>query len=258
MLEKRFANLLELTQLPANPYSASSCALPEPSSAWCFAISSGTLSTRGPPGLLCSFGFSSSLPFISCTNSLDCLWGVPCASSPCCLSSVMNCRFGKLARQSRHTLGSHIIRMTVSCCERLFKYADFSFRLYSLAPYRLATVAGGMLVAFIWTIFPSPLATDRNWLRLEISSALYLLANYFSAIQETMKTKLREELALESPNSPNTVAYRLQIARETIFSKLAVLVPSIEEHLKFQRWEPTIGGSFPRELYEDILLRSKR
>jgi hypothetical protein len=115
-----------------------------------------------------------------------------------------------------------------------------------------------MLVAFIWTIFPSPLATDRNWLRREISAALYLLANYFSAIQETMKTKLRDEVTSEDPNSPNAVASRLQTVRESIFGKLAVLLPSIEEHLKFQHWEPTIGGSFPREVYEDILLRSKR
>ncbi|KAJ8125782.1 hypothetical protein O1611_g7856 [Lasiodiplodia mahajangana] len=30
------------------------------------------------------------------------------------------------------------------------------YPIYELAPYRLATVAGGCLVAFVWTIFPSP------------------------------------------------------------------------------------------------------
>ena len=31
-----------------------------------------------------------------------------------------------------------------------------AYPTYVLAPYRLATVVGGLLVAFIWTIFPYP------------------------------------------------------------------------------------------------------
>ncbi len=46
-------------------------------------------------------------------------------------------------------------------------------RTYELAPYRLASQAGGALVGFIWTVFPSPL-TDRTWLRRDVAATLYL------------------------------------------------------------------------------------
>ncbi len=33
---------------------------------------------------------------------------------------------------------------------------------------------------------------------------------------------------------------------------------SVESHLKWQRWEPTIGGRFPVETYREIMVRSER
>ena len=56
-----------------------------------------------------------------------------------------------------------------------------SIGFYELAPYRLACVAGGCFVAFIWTIFPYPLS-DRSWLRKDLGSTLYLLANYYAVV----------------------------------------------------------------------------
>jgi len=141
---------------------------------------------------------------------------------------------------------------------RVFVCANIRIRLYSLAPYRLATVAGGMLVAFIWTIFPSPIVTDRRLIRREISSAMYFLAKYFSLIQETMKVKLGNDLNVADDSSKTRLQNLLLSLRVTQFGKLAAVLPSIEQHLKFQRWEPTIGGSFPREVYEDIVVRLKR
>ncbi|KAH7134539.1 hypothetical protein B0J13DRAFT_641034, partial [Dactylonectria estremocensis] len=108
---------------------------------------------------------------------------------------------------------------------------------YLLAPYRLAVVAGGSLIAFFWTIFPSPL-TDRTWLRQDLSATIYLLANYFS-----------------SGMSP---AYHLLKARRKIFGKVMRLMSSIESHVAWQRWEPTIGGRFPVQTYQEIIMRSKR
>lgn len=145
---------------------------------------------------------------------------------------------------------------------------------YLLAPYRVATVAGGCLVAFFWTVFPSPL-TDRTWLRRDLSATLYLLANYFSTISQTIRVQLdeeeaqqqrqRQQLLLEKeteqpPPLPEVAspAHHLAKVRHKIFGKLMLLLPSLESHSDWQNWEPTIGGRFPREVYDDILLRSNR
>ncbi|CAK7216025.1 hypothetical protein SEUCBS140593_002731 [Sporothrix eucalyptigena] len=126
---------------------------------------------------------------------------------------------------------------------------------YELAPYRLATVAGGSLVAFFWTIFPKPV-TDRAWLRRDLSATLYLLANYFSVINETLKSTMHGTGG--DPDVPGTPAHRLLKVRQKLFSKLMLLLPSLQMHSAWQKWEPTIGGEFPRAAYEDIILRSGR
>lgn len=130
-----------------------------------------------------------------------------------------------------------------------------SRRIYELAPYRLAIVAAGCIVAFVWTIFPSPL-TDRTWLRRDLAATLYLLANYFSVINETLKSKLKGTGG--DRNVKGTPAHHLAKHRVRLFGKLMMLLPSLKQHADFQRWEPTIGGKFPRELYEDIIQRASR
>ncbi|KAI8625652.1 hypothetical protein F5Y19DRAFT_262256 [Xylariaceae sp. FL1651] len=129
------------------------------------------------------------------------------------------------------------------------------YPIYILAPYRLATVAGGCAVAFFWTIFPSPV-TERTWLRRDLAATLYLLANYFSVINETLKSKLHGTGG--DRNIKGTPAYHLAKHRLRLFSKLMLLLPALKQHADFQRWEPTIGGRFPREIYEDIILRASR
>ncbi|KAH7109407.1 hypothetical protein B0J13DRAFT_579029 [Dactylonectria estremocensis] len=129
------------------------------------------------------------------------------------------------------------------------------YATYLLAPYRLATVAGGSLVAFFWTIFPCPL-TDRTWLRQELSATMYLLANYFSVITSTMQSQLEETAGdMESETPP---IYPLLKARRKILGKVLRLMSSIESHIVWQRWEPTIGGRFPVETYQEIMMRSAR
>ncbi|KAI0486618.1 hypothetical protein F4859DRAFT_466279 [Xylaria cf. heliscus] len=129
------------------------------------------------------------------------------------------------------------------------------YPIYELAPYRLAIVAGGCLVAFFWTIFPSPV-TDRAWLRRDLAATLYLLANYYSVINATLKSKLNGTGG--DRNVKGTPAHQLAKQRYRLFSKLMLLLPSLKQHADFQRWEPTIGGKFPRELYEDTIQRASR
>jgi hypothetical protein len=39
---------------------------------------------------------------------------------------------------------------------------------------------------------------------------------------------------------------------------MMLLLPSMAAHAQWQKWEPTIGGRFPREAYEDIITRTTR
>jgi hypothetical protein len=128
-------------------------------------------------------------------------------------------------------------------------------RIYLLAPYRLATVAGGCLVAFIWTIFPSPI-TERTWLRRDLAAAMYLLGHYFTAINETLKARLHDTGG--DPDIKTSPAHRLHKTRRKLFGKLLLLLPSLQQHAQFQRFEPTLGGRFPREAYLDIIRRATR
>ncbi|KUI65028.1 hypothetical protein VM1G_01178 [Cytospora mali] len=129
------------------------------------------------------------------------------------------------------------------------------YPIYELGPYRLATVAGGAFVAFFWTVFPSPF-TDRTWLRKDLSAVLYLLANYSGVIYTTMKGTMSGTLGdMEVPGCP---AYNLFKIRRKLFGKLTLLLPSLQMHANFQKFEPTIGGKFPEEQYQEIILRSTR
>ena len=128
-------------------------------------------------------------------------------------------------------------------------------RIYLLGPYRLATVAGGCFVAYIWTIFPAPL-TDRTWLRRDISATLYLIANYSSVINSSLQTRLSDEAG--DPHIKGTPAHQLMKYRAKIFGKLMMLIPSLSQHSEWQKWEPAIGGKFPKETYDEIILRINR
>ncbi|KAK6584933.1 hypothetical protein PZA11_003157 [Diplocarpon coronariae] len=127
------------------------------------------------------------------------------------------------------------------------------YPIYELAPYRLACVAGGSLVAFTWTIFPYPLS-DRSWLRKDLGSTLYLLANYYSVVHSTTGARMHNsEGDLNLKSSPGK---QLEKARHKILGKLLMLIPSLKQHTDFQRWEPSIGGKFPRKTYDAITLRT--
>jgi hypothetical protein len=110
-------------------------------------------------------------------------------------------------------------------------------------------------VAFIWTIFPYQL-TDRSLLRKDLGSMLYLLANYYSVVNSTTRARLNNtEGDMRSKTSPHR---QLQKARHKIFGKLMMILPSLKQHAEWQKWEPAVGGKFPRETYEAIILRSTK
>lgn len=110
-------------------------------------------------------------------------------------------------------------------------------------------------MAFIWTIFPYQLS-ERSWLRKDLGSMLYLLVNYHSVVNSTTGARIHNtEGDMGSKKSPGR---QLEKARHKIFGKLMMILPSLKQHADWQKWELTVGGKFPRETYEAIILRSTK
>ena len=129
------------------------------------------------------------------------------------------------------------------------------YEIYLLAPYRLACVSGGMLVAFIWTFFPYPL-TARSQLRKDLGESLYLLANFYSITHTTVSLRINnQEGDKESKHSPGR---KLAKARSDVFVKCLTLFAGLRQHSAFTAWEPTLGGKFPKAQYDLIIEKANR
>jgi Aromatic acid exporter family member 2 len=117
------------------------------------------------------------------------------------------------------------------------------------------TVLAGCFVGFIWTIFPSPL-TERSVIRKDLGGSLFLLANYFSIVAETVDQRIQgTEGDLDLPNSP---ARKLEKVRLKVMGKLIILLNGLRSNSDFTKWEPMIGGKFPKKTYDKIIMEVQK
>lgn len=125
-----------------------------------------------------------------------------------------------------------------------------AYAIYILGPYRLATVIGGLAVAFIWTYFPYPIS-EHSALRQKLGGALYLSANYYSIIHETVMSRIRGDEGDAADNK--SPGYQLTKIRNKVFAKQMLLLQGLKLHSGFVKWEFPLGGKFPRKEYEAII-----
>ncbi|KAK5738191.1 hypothetical protein LTR17_006221 [Elasticomyces elasticus] len=124
------------------------------------------------------------------------------------------------------------------------------FPIYELAPIRLATVCGGLFLAWIWTIFPYPI-TEHSQLRQNLGRTLYLLANYYSIMHETVRARLRgSDGSWTTKGSPT---YELDKSRHKIFLKCSSILTGLRAQSGFVKFDIPIGGPFPRRQYQEII-----
>ncbi|OOQ84136.1 hypothetical protein PEBR_31896 [Penicillium brasilianum] len=121
--------------------------------------------------------------------------------------------------------------------------------LYVLSPYRLATVVGGIGIAFLFTYFPSA-ATVKSYFRRDLASSLYLLAHYYSSVYTTNSVFIKG-LAGDH-NDKKSLGRVLEKARTRVLAKEIVLLQEMEQSIWFFLWEPTLGGKFPRDTYDKL------
>ncbi|ORY19614.1 hypothetical protein BCR34DRAFT_582302 [Clohesyomyces aquaticus] len=124
------------------------------------------------------------------------------------------------------------------------------YAIYLLGPYRLATVVGGLAVAFIWTFFPYPIS-EHSALRQTLGGALYLSANFYSIIHETVMARIRGDEGAESDESPQMA--KLAKTRNKVFAKQMLLIEGLNMYQGFLKWEFPVGGKFPKKEYETII-----
>ncbi|RMY32427.1 hypothetical protein D0865_14734 [Hortaea werneckii] len=124
------------------------------------------------------------------------------------------------------------------------------YPIYILAPIRLATVCGGLFLAWIWTVFPYPI-TEHSQLRQGLGRSLYLLANYYSGVHESVRMRLRGgEGDITLKDSPG---YQLDKARQKVYSKCSTVLTGLRTQVSFVKFDIPIGGKFPRERYQAII-----
>jgi hypothetical protein len=124
------------------------------------------------------------------------------------------------------------------------------YEIYLLAPYRLATVVGGLAVAFFWTFFPYPVS-EHSALRQKLGGALYLSANYYSIMHETVMARIRGDEG--DPADPLSPSSQLTKVRNKVFAKQMLTLQGLKLHAEMVKWEFPLGGKFPRKEYEAIL-----
>lgn len=125
------------------------------------------------------------------------------------------------------------------------------YPVYLLAPYRLVAILAGIGVAFFWSFFPFPV-TSHGSLRQDTANALYILANYHSCVHATVKIYLRFGPEVNKLPADHPVN-RLEEARQEVFGKSILMLGRLRDHLHASRFEPRIGGKFPREQYEKVI-----
>lgn len=123
------------------------------------------------------------------------------------------------------------------------------YPIYELGPIRLATVCGGLLVAWIWTIFPYPIS-EHQQMRKTLGQSLYLLANYYSVMHETIHSRLRDTIGdMTSKNSPGR---KLEKARLKVYAKANVALQALRMQSSFLKYDIPIGGRFPSAQYQRL------
>lgn len=86
--------------------------------------------------------------------------------------------------------------------------------------------------------------------------SMYLLANYYSCVHSTVKGRvLGSEGSMELNDAPGR---KLDKFRLKLFSKEVALLAGLGEHAAWTAWEPTFGGRFPKEIYDDIVREVRR
>jgi hypothetical protein len=99
-------------------------------------------------------------------------------------------------------------------------------------------------------MFPFPI-TEHSLLRQNAGGALYLLANYYSVVHESVQARIKNVEG--DPNNKNSLGARLKKIRAKVFTKQLLMLTNLRSHSAFQKFEIPIGGKFPKRQYDKLI-----
>jgi hypothetical protein len=124
------------------------------------------------------------------------------------------------------------------------------FPVYTLAPYRLLCILAGLLVAFIFTLFPVQIS-EHKILRKKVARSLAVLANYSSSVSVTLDQRIRGlEGDTDQISSPGRV---LKAKRISILFEELTLLTEMRQISAMVLWEVSLGGKFPKSSYDRLV-----
>lgn len=89
-------------------------------------------------------------------------------------------------------------------------------------------------------------------MRRNVGSTLYMLANFYAVMNETVRLRLLEA---ESHDTLATESARRQLekTRNKLFVKCQSLISTLRLQSTFEKWDINLGGQFPRQTFADII-----
>ncbi|EAU37096.1 conserved hypothetical protein [Aspergillus terreus NIH2624] len=129
------------------------------------------------------------------------------------------------------------------------------YPIYLFGPYKLAAVAAGCAISFVWVIFPYPI-TAKSTLRKALGRGLFVLAKFYSCMHTTVELWLSGTLG--NVQDVTSASYKLETARHKVFKEEMMLLNQLRMHSHFSTFEPPIGGKFPKHVYDAIIAEIQR
>ncbi|EFQ98445.1 hypothetical protein MGYG_01473 [Nannizzia gypsea CBS 118893] len=124
------------------------------------------------------------------------------------------------------------------------------YPVYLFGPYRCIAVIAACAISYFWVVFPSPTSAGSR-VRKTLGRSLFVLANFYSCMHTSIEVWINQEQGdINDSQSPGQLLDR---ARTKLLAEEMALSKSLRVFSDFTRYEPPIGGRFPKETYDNII-----
>ena len=120
--------------------------------------------------------------------------------------------------------------------------------VYKLGPFRILVTFIGVVLAFIFTVFPYPV-TSRDLLRQDVAQQFHLLSKMYSLTQARLNAAV----------CSNTRAIQhLRKSMGEVSLKCIGVQARSSDNLMYASWEPNLRYRFPKGIYSELLSSLQR
>lgn len=112
-------------------------------------------------------------------------------------------------------------------------------------------MAVACVIMVFWTAFPWT-NTAKHKMRRMLGHSIFVLAEFYSATHTNSALWFSRGLG-DGLRDPEALLRRLQSVIGCLFRKEMILLDELRNYSYFSRFEPAIGGKFPRKIYDDII-----